>query len=59
MTQLSDWLTMITHSSAGLMFVQFPPSCDSRKVENSSETSVDEGEDKEEDEGDTSTVQER
>lgn len=50
---------MITHSSAGLMFVQFPPSCDSRKVENSSETSVDEGEDKEEDEGDTSTVQER
>lgn len=51
---------MITHSSTGLMFVQFPPSCDSRKPENSSETSVDEREDdKEGDEGGTSTIQER
>ena len=50
---------MITHSSAGLMFVLFPSSCDSRKAENSSESSVDEGEDKEGDEGGTSTIQER
>ena len=41
------------------MFVLFPPSCDSRKAENSSQTSVDEGEDKEGDEGDTSIIQER
>ena len=50
---------MITPSSTGLMFVLFPPSCDSKKAENSSQTSVDEGEDKEGDEGGTSTIQER